>query len=123
MFHLQGIRWERPQFLSKSFLGFLTFNIISYGLLFAEVLTTQIAEPPPNDRSFYTHLFNGCYAVLLFIVVVFFLIYGVEVYFKVGDILKRGVIKYIRSGFKWIALSLWCIRALTNNYLDTFTRF
>ena len=35
-------------------------------------------------QSFYTHVFNGCYAVLLFIVVVFFLIYGVEVYFKVS---------------------------------------
>lgn len=34
-------------------------------------------------QSFYTHVFNGCYAVLLFIVVIFFLIYGVEVFFKV----------------------------------------
>jgi len=36
------------------------------------------------SQSFYTHVFNGCYAVLLFIVVVFFLIYGVEVFFKVS---------------------------------------
>lgn len=35
-------------------------------------------------QSFYTHVFNGCYAVLLFIVVIFFLIYGVEVFFKVS---------------------------------------
>ncbi|KAJ8941719.1 hypothetical protein NQ318_023315 [Aromia moschata] len=83
VFHLQGIRWEKPQFLSKSFLGFITFNIISYSLLFAEFITTQFAEPPPEDPSFYHHLFNGCYAVLMFIVVIFFLIYGVEVYFKV----------------------------------------
>ncbi|CAH1974938.1 unnamed protein product [Acanthoscelides obtectus] len=83
VFHLQGISWERPQFLSKSFLGFITFNIISYSLLFAEFITTQLASPPPDDPSFYHHLFNGCYAVLMFIVVVFFLIYGVEVYFKV----------------------------------------
>ncbi|XP_018579999.1 uncharacterized protein LOC108917739 [Anoplophora glabripennis] len=83
VFHLQGIRWEKPQFLSKSFLGFITFNIISYSLLFAEFITTQLAEPPPDDPSFYHHLFNGCYAVLMFIIVVFFLIYGVEVYFKV----------------------------------------
>ncbi|KAJ8966748.1 hypothetical protein NQ317_011162 [Molorchus minor] len=83
VFHLQGVHWEKPQFLSKSFLGFITFNIISYSLLFAEVITTQLAEPPPSDPSFYHHLFNGCYAVLMFIVVVFFLIYGVEVYFKV----------------------------------------
>lgn len=83
MFHLQGIRWERAQFLSKSFLGFMTFNIISFGLLLAQVITTQLAEPPIDDPSLFNHLFNGCYAVLMFIVVVFFLIYGIEVYFKV----------------------------------------
>lgn len=89
VFHLPGIQWEKPHFLSKSFLGFLTFNIISYSLLLAEVLTTQLVQPPLEDQSYYTHIFNGCYAVLLFIVVVFFLIYGVEVYFK----LRGGFIK------------------------------
>ncbi|CAG9762260.1 unnamed protein product [Ceutorhynchus assimilis] len=83
VFHLQGVRYEKPQFISKSFLGFMTFNIISYGLLFAEFITTQVANPPAGDPRFYNHLFNGCYAVLMFIVVIFFLIYGVEVYFKV----------------------------------------
>ncbi|XP_018334563.1 uncharacterized protein LOC108743488 [Agrilus planipennis] len=92
VFHLQDIRWERTQFLSKSFLAFLTFNIITYGLLFAEVLTTQFASRPSHDQSFYMHIFNGCYAVLLFIVVVFFLVYGVEVYFKVrGAFIKQPV--------------------------------
>lgn len=91
VFHLRDIHWERPQFLSKSFLGFVTFNVISYGLLIAEVVTTQIAAPSDGDKSFYSHIFNGCYAVLLFIVVVFFLIYGVEVFFKVrgGFVPKR----------------------------------
>ncbi|XP_066262141.1 uncharacterized protein [Euwallacea similis] len=83
VFHLQGIRYEKPQFISKSFLGFMTFNIISYGLLFAEFITTALAKPPADDPGFYNHLFNGCYAVLMFIVVIFFLIYGIEVYFKV----------------------------------------
>ncbi|XP_077282905.1 uncharacterized protein LOC143908926 [Arctopsyche grandis] len=83
IFHLRDIRWERPQFLSKSFLGFVTFNIIIYSLLAAEVVTTQFADTTTEKKSFYTHVFNGCYAVFLFIVVVFFLIYGVEVFFKV----------------------------------------
>jgi von Hippel-Lindau disease tumor supressor len=87
VFHLQGIRWDKSQFLSKSLLGFVTFNIISYSLLLAEVITTTLAEPPPNDPGFYSHLFNGCYAVLLFINVIFFLIYGVEVFFKVSEFL------------------------------------
>ena len=37
-----------------------------------------------DRREFYAHIFNGCYAVLMFIVVIFFLIYGVEVFFKVS---------------------------------------
>ncbi|KAJ8710303.1 hypothetical protein PYW07_009669 [Mythimna separata] len=90
VFHLRDIRWERPRFLSKSFLAFVTFNIISYSLLAAEVLTTNVAGTSPKEKSFYQHVFNGCYAVLLFIVVTFFLIYGVEVYFKLrGEFLKE----------------------------------
>ncbi|XP_015586603.1 uncharacterized protein LOC107263663 isoform X2 [Cephus cinctus] len=81
VFHLRDIRWDKPQFLSKSFLGFVTFNIITYSLLLAEFVTAQMNTQV--DQSFYTHIFNGCYAVLLFIVVIFFLIYGVEVFFKV----------------------------------------
>ncbi|CAB3229432.1 unnamed protein product [Arctia plantaginis] len=90
VFHLRDIRWERPRFLSKSFLAFVTFNVISYSLLAAEVLTTNVADTDPVKKSFYQHIFNGCYAVLLFIVVIFFLIYGVEVYFKLrGEFLKE----------------------------------
>ncbi|KAK8749405.1 hypothetical protein OTU49_015339 [Cherax quadricarinatus] len=80
-FHLRDIRCERPRFLSKSFCGFLTFNIVTYSLLVAEILLTRDTQTQ-EERSFLSHVFNGCYAVLLFIVVVFFLIYGVEVYFK-----------------------------------------
>ncbi|XP_073962764.1 uncharacterized protein [Choristoneura fumiferana] len=90
VFHLRDIRWERPRFLSKSFLAFVTFNLISYSLLAAEVVTTNVADTSDEKRSFYQHVFNGCYAVLLFIVVIFFLIYGVEVYFKLrGEFLKE----------------------------------
>lgn len=42
VFHLRDIRWERPRFLSKSFLAFVTFNLISFSLLAAEVLTTNV---------------------------------------------------------------------------------
>ncbi|XP_059618468.1 uncharacterized protein LOC132262966 [Phlebotomus argentipes] len=79
IFHLRDIRWEKSQFLSKSFLGFMAFNLLPYSLLAAEVLFSQFI----TDRNTYSHIFNGCYAALLFIVVVFFLIYGVEVFFKV----------------------------------------
>ncbi|CAL7944380.1 unnamed protein product [Xylocopa violacea] len=81
VFHLRDMSWDKPQFLSKSFIGFAVFNVLTYSLLLAELITAQIYSQ--EDQSFYTHVFNGCYAVLLFIVVVFFLIYGVEVYFKI----------------------------------------
>ena len=64
VFHLQEIRWDRPRFLSKSFLGFVTFNIISYSLLIAELLLIWFGQ---EHLHFYTHIFNGCYAVLMFI--------------------------------------------------------
>lgn len=80
------MRWERSQFLSKSFLGFVTFNILTYSLLIAEFITTRVSMTA-EKKLLQQHIFNGCYAVLLFIVVVFFLIYGVEVFFKV-NILK-----------------------------------
>ncbi|KAF4521572.1 hypothetical protein B566_EDAN001292 [Ephemera danica] len=81
--------------MSKSFLGFVTFNIITYSLLLAELVTTsQLAQGTPEERSFYTHVFNGCYAVLLFIVVIFFLIYGVEVFFK-----SACFVLQLRGGF------------------------
>lgn len=43
-------------------------------------------------QSFYQHVFNGFYAVLLFVVVIFFLIYGVEVYFKVSAKIPENVL-------------------------------
>ncbi|XP_059094689.1 uncharacterized protein LOC131889572 isoform X4 [Tigriopus californicus] len=85
VFHLQQIRWDRPRFLSKSFLGFLVFNLISYSLFIAELVLVWVDH---DDREFYTHIFNGCYAGLMFIVVIFFLIYGVEVFFKQAHVPK-----------------------------------
>jgi von Hippel-Lindau disease tumor supressor len=79
IFHLRDIRWERSQFLSKSFLGFLAFNLLPYSLFGAEIVSSKFSTNPNT----YSHIFNGCYAALLLIVVVFFLIYGVEVFFKV----------------------------------------
>jgi ABC-type uncharacterized transport system fused permease/ATPase subunit len=98
VFHLREVRWDRPRFLSKSFLGFLTFNVITYSLLITELFLVWIEH---ENREFYTGIFTGCYAALMFIVVIFFLIYGVEVFFKVrgGFTVPRvnGVISSTRS--------------------------
>lgn len=57
----------------------MAFNLLPYSLFGAEVLSSHLVA----DRQSYAHIFNGCYAALLLIVVVFFLIYGVEVFFKI----------------------------------------
>ena len=82
VFHLTEVRWDRPRFLSKSILGFVIFNVITYSLLLTELFLVYIEH---EDREFYSHIFNGCYAGLMFVVVIFFLIYGVEVFFKVNN--------------------------------------
>ncbi|XP_055853250.1 uncharacterized protein LOC129916980 [Episyrphus balteatus] len=89
IFHLRDVHWEKSQFLSKSFLGFVAFNFFLYSLFGVEVFSSLII---PNSQT-YAHIFNGIYAALLLIVVVFFLIYGVEVFFKL-----RGGFVYDSSG-------------------------
>lgn len=83
IFHLPNIRWDKPRFLSKSILGFIAFNVITYSLLITELVLSQFTDDLAVEKHFLNSVFNGCYAVLLFIVVIFFLFYGVEVYFKV----------------------------------------
>ncbi|KAL1485824.1 hypothetical protein MTO96_031734 [Rhipicephalus appendiculatus] len=90
VFHLRDLRHDKPRFLSKSFLGFLAFNIITYSLLLAELVLTQFAGYGETERSLFLGVFNGSFAVLMVIVVVFFLIYGVEVYFKVRGAFVAG---------------------------------
>lgn len=43
IFHLRDIRWER-QFISKSFLGFLAFNLLPYSLFGAEASITLLSD-------------------------------------------------------------------------------
>ncbi|XP_011296725.1 uncharacterized protein [Fopius arisanus] len=80
IFHIRDIRTDKPQFLSKSFLAFAVFNVMIYSLLVTEFIISQMDSQV--DKSYYIQIFNGCYAFLLFIVVIPFLIYGVEVFFK-----------------------------------------
>jgi von Hippel-Lindau disease tumor supressor len=50
LFHLQDVRCEKPQFLSKSFLGFVIFNIISFFFLLIELVTTSKIAPNAEER-------------------------------------------------------------------------
>ncbi|XP_046913542.2 uncharacterized protein LOC124494423 [Dermatophagoides farinae] len=82
VFHLDA-SVEQSHFLDKSFFGFILFNGISYSLYLAEFLLLSFTNPTDTDKGFFMSIFNSIYAFLMLVVVVFFLIYGVEVYFKV----------------------------------------
>ncbi|CAG0902259.1 unnamed protein product, partial [Cyprideis torosa] len=83
VFHIPGVRTERTGFLSKSYVGFLTFNALTYSVFVTETILLALSSEE-GQTSLLIRVFNGLYAALLFVVVVFFLIYGVEVYFKVS---------------------------------------
>ncbi|XP_013783719.1 uncharacterized protein LOC106467879 [Limulus polyphemus] len=82
VFHLQDKTLDRPSFLSKSFFGFLAFNIITYSLLMTELVLLQLEDRSESEKNFFTGVFNGLYAGLMLIVVIFFLVYGTLMYFQ-----------------------------------------
>lgn len=97
VFHLQDLRLDRQQFLGKSFVGFIGFNVIAYSLLLVEFLLTRFTSADDVNRPQLTSIFYCCYAILFFIVVVFFLFYGVEVYFKVRGGFAKGTLRSTNS--------------------------
>lgn len=88
-FHLNDFSTERPGFLSKSFCGFILFNVITYSLFFAELILIKYLEANALEKTLFLGIFNGIYAALMLIVVIFFLIYGIEVYVKVSIVSGR----------------------------------
>ena len=80
-FHLTEKEHNNPGFLSKSFLSFILFNVLLYILLIAQFIATEIAT---DNLDYLVQFFNGCFASLMVVVLVFFLAYGVEVFFKVN---------------------------------------
>ena len=130
------MRWDYNEdffhsfrFLSKSFLGFVAFNVISYAILIAELLMVWLPTSTEEDglteemekmkgddrREFYAHIFNGCYAVLMFVVVIFFLIYGVEVFFKVSWDEKSSIfVSRISISISFLLLLTFCILTKSN---------
>lgn len=83
VFHLNDLSTERPGFLSKSFCGFILFNVITYSLFIAELILIKYLDANSLEKTLFSNIFNSIYAAFMLIVVVFFLIYGIEVYVKV----------------------------------------
>ncbi|CAE1294477.1 unnamed protein product [Acanthosepion pharaonis] len=80
-FHL-NIPFEKPRFLSKSFVGFMVFNSFIYLLFGTRFILTGLINDHHNF-DLVNKIFDALFAFLMFLVVAFFLIYGVEVYFRV----------------------------------------
>ncbi|XP_022689578.1 uncharacterized protein LOC111260814 [Varroa jacobsoni] len=83
LFHVRDARLDPPGFLTKSLLGFMVFNFVTYALLFLEMVSSQYAGYHEAERALLFRIFNGSFAILMMIVVVVFLVYGVEVFIKI----------------------------------------
>nr|XP_022326235.1 uncharacterized protein LOC111126117 [Crassostrea virginica] len=81
-FHLGDIKFDKPRFLGKSIIGFFIFNFLMYSLLFIQLVATDVIDDP-HTTELITKVCNSCFACLMIVAVFFFLVYGVEVYFKV----------------------------------------
>ncbi|UYV74428.1 hypothetical protein LAZ67_11003522 [Cordylochernes scorpioides] len=77
VFHLSNLTFEKPGFLSKSIVGFVAFNLVTYSVLATELVLMHSTDNSPR------FIFKSVYALLMLVVLVFFLFYGVEVFFKV----------------------------------------
>ncbi|KAK3749143.1 hypothetical protein QZH41_009823 [Actinostola sp. cb2023] len=80
-FHVEGLRLDKPRFLNKSSIGFIIFNVFLYLVLAVQVITIEVTD---YQTKVYLHnIFSGIFASLMFLVLIFFLIYGVELYYMV----------------------------------------
>ncbi|XP_076455229.1 uncharacterized protein LOC143289895 isoform X2 [Babylonia areolata] len=91
-FHISSSPSGERQFLSKSTMFFIAFNMLQYLLWAAQLIVAETVEDQEN-KMLVLRVCNGGFALLMIIVVVFFLIYGVEVYFKV-----HGAFRVSESG-------------------------
>jgi len=85
-FHLSDIQSDRSRFLTKSFSGFVVFNVIVYFMLISQAISSYVL--PSTYMSRLNEIVNGGFAFLMFVVLIFFLIYGVEIFCKVEGAFK-----------------------------------
>ncbi|XP_070581697.1 uncharacterized protein [Ptychodera flava] len=88
-FHLEKDS-NSPGFLSKSFIFFIIFNVCLYVVLGLQFILLHFSD----RKNYLNDVFITVYAFLMIVLVVLFLVYGVEVYFKV-----RGAFTTASSSF------------------------
>nr|XP_058969333.1 uncharacterized protein LOC131795744 [Pocillopora verrucosa] len=80
-FHVVGLRLDKPRFLSKSSLAFIVFNVFLFLVFLAQFITIEITDE--QRKVYLSNIFTGIFVVLMFLMLTLFLIYGVELYYKV----------------------------------------
>ncbi|XP_027056540.1 uncharacterized protein LOC113683492 isoform X2 [Pocillopora damicornis] len=80
-FHVVGLRLDKPRFLSKSSLAFIAFNVFLFLVFLAQFITIEITDE--QGKVYLSNIFTGIFVVLMFLMLMLFLIYGVELYYKV----------------------------------------
>ncbi|XP_014669910.1 PREDICTED: uncharacterized protein LOC106810939 [Priapulus caudatus] len=81
-FHLNDVRLDRPRFLSKSLVSFYVFNAFVYLVLMLRFIATDMITDS-DVQGLVSFCVNAIFAFLMFVAVIFFLVYGVETYFRV----------------------------------------
>ena len=87
-FHLPGLQLDKPRFLTKSIFGFLAFNVVVYSMYIGQIISNNCLTSVWREQM--NAVFNSCFAFLMLFVLVFFLIYGVEIFCKVKGAFKRN---------------------------------
>lgn len=80
-FHVAGLQLDKPCFLSKSTLGCVVFNVLMYVIFVVHLITTEVTDD--KTKVYLSNIFIGFFVALMFLVLAFFLIYGVELFYKV----------------------------------------
>lgn len=79
VFHIGGV--ARSRFLTKSLVGCGIFNVFVYMLMFGQFVSSKVTNL--EAKAYLMEAFNGSFAFLMFLVLIFFLVYGVEIFCKI----------------------------------------
>lgn len=85
-FHVAGLKLDRPRFLTKSSVAFIVMNFVIYGMLLSQYIGNHLLNHNLKDKL--NEVINGSFAILMLLSLVFFLIYGIEIFCKVEGAFK-----------------------------------
>lgn len=81
IFHIGERHPKNSRFLTKSYVAFAIFNVVIHTLLFAQFISSKVFNI--ELKGHLTEIFDGLFAFLMLVVLIFFLIYGVEIFCKI----------------------------------------